>query len=126
MLRGRRYNDRVRLYDRTQAEDEYGEVVSTFIDKGLFPADVTQLTGFRLLQYQQLGYNYAVVITLRILDFVPVKLMWGANEVMIRSVVPDLRTRETRIEGVMQESYILPTTTIAPTTTITPTTTNAD
>lgn len=121
MLRGRRYLDKVTLFASTQSQNDYGDVVDVFVNKGDFYCDVTQITGFRLMQYQQLGINYPIRIEMRELDFTPVKALWGGNEIIIRSVVPDLRTRLWLIDGYMQESMILPTTTAAPTT-ISPTT----
>ena len=125
MLRGRRYLDKIKVYTKSQAADEYGALTTTFTDKGFIPCDVIQITGFRLMQYQQQGINYPIRIEMRDLGYAPAKIEWKGNEVTIRSVVPDLRTRTTIIEGFMQEAVNLypPTTTIAVTTTIAPSTT---
>lgn len=108
--------ERIKLYDRTQSKDEYGAFITTWVDKGFFQADVTQLTGFRLMKFQQMGINYPISIEMRELDFIPAKILWNGKEIIIRSVVPDGRSRTTLIEGMLNESSVLPTTTISPTT----------
>ena len=123
MLRGRRYLDKVRFYDVTQSQNAYGDVVNTDVDKGIFYCDVIQITGYRLMQYQQQGINYPVEIETREMAFTPVKGIWLGNEIIINSIVPDLRSRTWRINGYMQQSFILPTTTVSPTTTVPATTT---
>ena len=118
MLRGRRYLDKVKVYTKTQDADDYGTLATTYVDKGIYPCDVMQVTGFRLFQYQQQGINYPISIEMRDLGFMPSKIEWEGNEVTIRSVVPELRTRTMFIEGYIQEAVnTYPPTTTPPTTT---------
>ena len=117
MLRARRYLDRVTLYTKEQSRDEFRSLTTSFVSKGEFPCELTQVTGFRLMQYQQIGINYPIIIDMREVGFTPEKIEWQGQEVSIKSIVPNFRQRTIRIEGFMKEQPIYPTTTVQPTTT---------
>lgn len=108
MLKARGYLDKVRLFVKGQSRDEYRALVTTFTDKGLFPCDISQFTGYRLMQYQQMGINYPILIEMREVGFIPDKIEWEGQEVSIKSIVPDLRKRTLRVEGFLKEQPTYP------------------
>ncbi len=115
MLRGRRYLDTLQFFSATEVTGDLGETTTTLKDEGSFPADVTQITGYRLFQYQKQGIQYPISIETRELNFTPSKAIWEEKEIVISSIIADKRTRKVYLEGYLldevEEGLITTTTT---------------
>lgn len=94
--------EKITLFSTIQETGELGDTKLVSKEEGVFHAEVTQITGSRLFQYQKQGIQYPISIETRYLKFTPSKGIWRDREFAISSVIEDSRNRKTFIEGALK------------------------
>lgn len=87
MLNARTFREIVTLYSESTTEGDYGNPITTYVNKGSYPADVRMATGSKAIYYQEKGISHMIEIKLRKTDFDISKIEWNGQTIQISSMV---------------------------------------